>query len=162
VATLTDEQREAIREKRQEIGNTPARGVNRQARRQKRKELKAAAACHGLGRSRVAQFTAGGRKAKPKPRAEARHFGVTWSLVAGDLAVLCRDTWLRSELSEIRRTLPQGSLVVIDSIYDGTHSLDFKRNKCRVFFDGHIWDYMPIGHLRPIADYDDDDEEDEE
>lgn len=164
MATLTDEQREAIREKRYELG-TPVtdRKQNRLNRRQKRKELKVAAERHGLGRgSKQKRYSANGRTAKPMSRNYAKQFGVTWTLQPGDLAAVAKDTWLRSTLSEIRRTIPQGSLVVIDACYDASVSgedSEWTRNKCKIFFDGHIWDYCPMAHLRPIADYDDDEDE---
>ena len=163
--TLTDEQREAIREKRREIGNVSPRGEDRRTRRIKRKQLKAAAAAAGCGR-KTKQIT--NRAAKPMSREYAKHFGVTWSLEPGDLAVLCKDTWLRTagDSNRMRRTLPKGTLVVIDGRYDydvtnrGTVS-DWTRNKCTIFFDGVIWEYCPMANLRPLADYDDDEEDED-
>ena len=102
---------------------------------------------------------------KPTPRRQARHYGITFALEPGDLAATSRELWLATvtcdddrSSSMIRRTIPAGSLVIIDSLCGTTSAYD--RNHCRIFFEGLVWDRCPVATLRPLSE--DDDEDDEE
>ena len=160
ISKLTEEQRAEIRETR---GIETDSRSKRKRKREERRDLRARAAVHGLGRDGKQKRIIAGVK-KPTPSRQARHYGITWKLEVGDLAVTSRELWLATVASVergtrvIRRTIPSGSLVIFDS-FCGT-ATPYDRNHCRIFFDGNVWDRCPMAALRPLCE--DDDEEDEE
>jgi hypothetical protein len=161
ISKLTEEQRAEIRNAR---GAEVDSRDSRKRKREERKRLRAKAAMHGLGRDgKQKQFSRGVKK--PTPRRQARHYGITFALEPGDLAATSRELWLATvtcdddrSSSMIRRTIPAGSLVIIDSLCGTTSAYD--RNHCRIFFEGLVWDRCPVATLRPLSE--DDDEDDEE